>query len=125
MQDEILAKNPAPNLRVYVVWFDMLFGDSRSKWDGDGMADPRVVHYWDEKKVVGNWYSANVTHRQDTTWDFYALYGPKATDLNKPLARGSTIIGSHADLAASIQPLLTRNRSQTTFDWWNPSDAPG
>lgn len=117
MQDEILAKNPTPNLRVYTVWFDMLFGDSRSKWDGDGMADPRVVHYWDEKKVVGNWYSANVTHRQDTTWDFFALYGPNATDLTKPLDRGSTIIGSHADLAASIRPLLAATSARPAVEY--------
>jgi hypothetical protein len=106
VHDEILAKNPTANLRVYAVWFDMLFGDSRGKWDGDGMADPRVVHYWDEQKSVGDWYSANVTHRPGTTWDFYALYGPTATDLATPLDRGGTIIGAHAHLAASIHPLL-------------------
>jgi hypothetical protein len=106
VQDEILAKNATPNLRVYVVWFDMLFGDSRSQWDGDGMTDPRVTHLWDEQKTVGNWYSANVTHREQTTWDFYALYGPDARDLSAPLDNGGTIIGDHDQLAASIQPLL-------------------
>ena len=30
--------------------------------DGDGMTDPRVVHFWDEQKAVGNWFSQNVTH---------------------------------------------------------------
>jgi hypothetical protein len=106
VQDEILAKNTTPNLRVYAVWFDMLFGDSRSKWDGDGMTDPRVVHLWDEQKTVGNWYSANLTHRTGTTWDFYALYAPDARDLTSPVDRGGTIIGKHDQLAASIQPLL-------------------
>jgi hypothetical protein len=106
VHDEILAKNPGANLRVYAVWFDMLFGDSRSRWDGDGMADTRVVHLWDEKKTVGSWYSANVTHQPGTTWDFYALYGPEARDLSSPLDTGGTIIGDHDRLAASIRPLL-------------------
>jgi hypothetical protein len=106
VQDEILAKNTTPNLSVYAVWFDMLFGDSRNKWDGDGMADPRVVHLWDEKKDVGNWYSANVTHRGKTTWDFYALYGPDARDPSSPSDMGGTIIGSHDQLAASIRTSL-------------------
>jgi hypothetical protein len=41
----------------------MLFGDSRDRWDGDGVTDPRVRHFWDEQKVVGNWYSAKGPHR--------------------------------------------------------------
>lgn len=106
MHQEILARNAAPDLRVYAVWFNMLFGDSRRAWDGDGMTDPRVVHLWDEQKAVGNWYSANVTHGGGTTWDFFALYGPEATDLAKPLSMGGTIIGERDKLAAAIRPLL-------------------
>jgi len=93
-------------VRVYAVWFDMLFGDRRDRWDGDGMTDPRVQHFWDEEKVVGTWFSANVTHRSGTTWDFYALYGPEARDLARPLSRGGTIVGHHEQLAADIRPLL-------------------
>jgi hypothetical protein len=69
VQDEILAKNGAQDVRVYAVWFNMLFGDSRARWDGAGLVDSRVTHLWDEQKVVGNWYSANVTHQRGTTWD--------------------------------------------------------
>ena len=106
MQQEILAKDPAADLRVYAVWFNMLFGDSRSRWDGDGMADPRVVHLWDERKEVGDWFSANVTHAQGTTWDFYALYGPEARDLSDTMSTGRTIIGRHGELQAAMQALL-------------------
>ena len=106
MQQEILAKNPAPNLRVYAVWFNMLFGDSRGRWDGAGMADPRVAHLWDEKKAVGDWYSANITHDRGTTWDFFALYGPDARDLAKPLSTGRTIIAERDKLLGAIRPLL-------------------
>lgn len=106
MQQDILSRNADANLRVYAVWFNMLFGDHRVRWDGGHLDDPRVSHLWDEQKVVGDWFSANVTHRRGTTWDFYALYGPEATDLSTPLSMGSTIIGQHDQLAASITPLL-------------------
>jgi hypothetical protein len=91
---------------VYTVWFNTLFGDSRSRWDGDGMVDPRVVHLWDEQKVVGDWYSANVTHARGTTWDFYALYDPQASDLSAPISTGGTIIGRREQLQLALLPLL-------------------
>jgi hypothetical protein len=106
VQKEILARNAAPDLRVYAVWFNMLAGDSRSRWDGAGVDDPRVTHLWDEGKTVGRWYSANVTHNPGTTWDFFALYGPDARDLADPLSRGGTIIAERNALAAAIRPLL-------------------
>lgn len=94
---------------MYVVWFNMLFGDSRDRWDGDGLTDPRVRHYWDEQKVVGNWFSANVTRNPGTTWDFYAIYAPDATwDTQPPkaLSQGGSIIGRHAQLQSAITALL-------------------
>jgi hypothetical protein len=33
VQKEILEEHPDTDLRVYVVWFNMLSGDSRSRWD--------------------------------------------------------------------------------------------
>ncbi len=87
----------------------MLVGDSRKRWDGDGVTDPRVQHVWDEQKVVGNWFSANVLHRPGTTWDFYAVYGPDATWSAEPpraLSQGGTIISHRDQLQAAISPLL-------------------
>jgi hypothetical protein len=106
VQQQILASNPSADLRAYTVWFNMLFGDSRQRWDGAGMTDPRVQHFWDEQKVVGTWYTANVTHARGTTWDFFAVYGPDARDLSAPLSTGSTIIGHRTQLQASLAPLL-------------------
>jgi hypothetical protein len=94
---------------VYVVWFNMLFGDSRDRWDGDGLVDPRVHHFWDEQKVVGNWYTANVTHGQGTTWDYYALYAADASWGEKPpraVSQGGPIIGEREQLKSAIGPLL-------------------
>jgi hypothetical protein len=106
VQNDILANNSAADLRVYAVWFNMYTGDARWRWDGDGLVDPRVAHFWDEQKTVGNWFSTNLTHRGSPTWDFYALYAPDARDLNAPLSMGGTIINRRDQLNTSLRPLL-------------------
>jgi hypothetical protein len=106
VQREVLAKNSNADLRVYTVWFNMLLGDARRRWDGDGMTDSRVTHLWDEQRAVGDWFSANVVHRPGTTWDFYALYPPDAGDLSSPVSSGGTIIVRRDALAADLQKLL-------------------
>jgi len=107
VQSQILSKYPAADLDVYVVWFDMYPGDARWRWDGGGMTDPRVVHYWDEQKSVGTWFSANLTGRGSPTWDFYALYSPDARDLAGPSSMGGTIISRRAELQSALGPALT------------------
>jgi hypothetical protein len=106
VQQEIMNKNANADLRVYAVWFNMLYGDSRQGWDGARLLDPRVTHLWDEQKTVGNWFGANVTRQYGTTWDFFAVYGPDATDLARPTSMGGTIIGRSGQLRSSIEPLL-------------------
>lgn len=68
------------------MWFSMLYGDSRDHWEGAGETDRRVQYFWDEQKVVGNWFSPNVLQRQWTTWDFYAVYAPDTRDLASPVS---------------------------------------
>jgi hypothetical protein len=106
VQNEILARNPAADLRVYAVWFNMFPGDARWRWDGDGLVDPRVAHFWDEQKTVGSWFSANLTDRGSPTWDFYALYPPDVRDLRAPSSTGGTIAGRRDQLRAALQPLV-------------------
>jgi hypothetical protein len=106
VQNEILSKYPSVDLDVYVVWFNIYPGDARWRWDGGGMTDPRVVHYWDDQKSVGTWFSANVTERRSPTWDFYALYSPAARDLAAPSSMGGTIIGRREELRSALGPML-------------------
>jgi hypothetical protein len=50
---------------------------------------------------------------QGGDWDAYLLFGPNAvwTAIPHPLLNsGSTVIGSHDQLQASILPLLTRTK---------------
>jgi hypothetical protein len=106
VQNEILNKNPSPDLRVYAVWFNMFPGDARWRWDGGGLTDARVIHFWDDGKTVGTWFSDNMTDRDSPTWDFYALYGPDAHDLGSPSSTGGTIISRRDQLETSLKPLL-------------------
>ena len=91
---------------MYTVWFNMYPGDARWRWDGAGLTDPRIEHFWDEDKTVGSWFSANLTHRGAPTWDFYALYSAQAADLSSPLSMGGTIIARRDQLQASLAPLI-------------------
>jgi hypothetical protein len=106
VQNDILNNYPAADLDVYVVWFNMYPGDARWRWDGGGMTDRRVIHYWDEQKSVGTWFSANLTGRGSPTWDFYALYPPDARDFSRPTSMGGTIISRRAELQSALGPLL-------------------
>jgi hypothetical protein len=104
-----LSKNPSADVRVYAVWFNMLYGDSRDRWDAGGMTDARVQHFWDEHKVIGDWFSSDVLHQDGTTWDFYAVYGPDATwgaEPPKALSQGGTIISRRSQLQSAITPVL-------------------
>jgi hypothetical protein len=98
-------------LRVYALWTIKLTFDSRSQWDGGGLADPRVVHLWDPQDLVGNWFVNNEPDNQAGDWDAYLLFGPTARWTNQPpplISSGSTVIGTSTQLAQSIGPLLKR-----------------
>lgn len=114
MQREILNKNPAANLRVYVVWFSMLPSDSRSRWGWTSgvLADPRTAHFWDEKKIVGSWLAKQDNPEKDSpgiVWDAFYLYGPDAEWNTKPeplIVRGATVRDEADKLNEKILPLL-------------------
>ena len=109
MQQDILEKNPSGNLRVYAVWFDMLAGDSRERWDGAWLTDPRVVHLWDERKVVGTSYANNLKRGPGPEWDVYFLYGPAArwdSERGPLTSWGGTVEGKLDQLQTELAPLL-------------------
>jgi len=53
VQQDLLERNSDPALRVYAVWFNMYPGDARGKWPAELLTDHRVVHYWDERRLLG------------------------------------------------------------------------
>ena len=113
MQSEILNTNQTPNLRVYVVWFSMIPSDARSRWNWTGgiLDDPRVLHYWDEKKRVGRFYADKdpESNDPDVVWDAFYLYGGDAKWIERPdreLATGITVRNEFDTLKTALLPLL-------------------
>ncbi|HKA48984.1 MAG TPA: hypothetical protein VKK19_05260, partial [Candidatus Dormibacteraeota bacterium] len=93
---------------MYVVWFDMLPGDSRQLVDTRVLNDRRVTNFYDPKKTVGSWFSRHVDGENGIAWDAYYLYGPDASWPAEPgpmLSSGGSVIGSSADLAAAFRKL--------------------
>jgi hypothetical protein len=89
VQTQLLAQNPAAELRVYAVWLPMLGGDAREKRNGNNMPDARMMHFW----------------------DVYYLYGPDATweTIPSPLIGSrSTIYGERQTLRMQVNSLLEK-----------------
>ena len=110
MQQQILEEHPRSDIKVYVVWFDMLSGDSRQGWDGYLVPDPRATNLWDEKRLVSRTLGDGVQGASQPVWDAYLLYGPDASwgkELPRPVDTGSTIYGNRDRLRAEIEPLLS------------------
>ena len=110
-QKDILEKNPDAKLKVYAVWFEMYPGDERATWPSGLLSDPRVTHYWDEKKIVGTWYPANSKEGSpgDVLWDAFLLYpeGAKWADVaTTPITWGAPIVKAHERLEAELPKAL-------------------
>lgn len=99
----------------------MIPTDERSRWSWTGgvLTDPRVVHFWDEKKTVGRWY-AKLEQPQDETpgivWDAFYLYGPGAFWEVEPeplIVRGATVQQEKDKLKIRLLPLLRQGEPQS------------
>jgi hypothetical protein len=114
VQNELLEKHPTAGLQVYVVWFSMIATDARAawRWTGNVMSDSRVVHFWDDQKVVGRWFAQQETPAQidaGIVWDTYFLYGPEAEWVAKPeplISSGATVLDEYDTLDKNLRPLL-------------------
>lgn len=108
VQNNLLEENPDADLRVYAVWFNMYPGDHRSQWPRELLDDPRVIHFWDEGKLLGRFYARQLGV-EGILWDAYVLYDGKATWADTPSAHvgwGRTVIGARRKLEREIRPLL-------------------
>ena len=100
-------------MKVYAIWFDVLAGDDRSKWDSTLLNDARVTELWDADGALGKWFPqqneySDVVHGP-LAWDIFFLYEGEATweDVPQPLIEsGSTIIASRDKLKEGILPLI-------------------
>lgn len=109
MRSNILVKYPSSDVRVYVVWFNILPGDSRSLVDRKVLNDHRVANYYDPNRVVGSWFAEHIDRAGGIVWDAYFLYGPDASWTDEPgplVSSGGTVIGSSQDLAVAFGKLV-------------------
>ena len=91
----------------------MIPTDARSRWNSTGgiLEDPRVLHYWDDKKKVGRFYAGKdpESYDPDVVWDTFYLYGSDAKWIEKPdheLATGMTVRSEFDTLKNALMPLL-------------------
>jgi hypothetical protein len=113
VQKELLEKHPSANLRVYAIWFNMFPGDARLKWPQSLLTDSRVVHFWDERKIVGTWYGErpDYLNGDKVLWDAFILYGDESRWTDSPshrLAMGRTIVSKREELRQTLLPLLAK-----------------
>ncbi len=107
MRSEILEKHREAKIEVYAVWFRNLMADFRFFWPSGALDDPRVVNLWDDQKVAGKWYAANVTRRgAEVEWDAWILYPPGKAFADSPLAWGRSIVASRERLRTEVENLL-------------------
>jgi hypothetical protein len=120
VQTELLAKYPKADLRVYAVWFNMFPGDARSKWPPSLLTDRRVIHRWDEGKLVGTWYGGHTNEiraqlspesswKGDILWDAYLFYGADAKWEDGPTSLihwGRTIVAGRETLREDFERLF-------------------
>ena len=118
-QNDLLAKNPKADVRVFVVWFRMYPGDAESRWPREILTDRRVVQRWDEPKAAGRWFFDHLStlhpsrggdgvfpQRVDALWDSYVLFDRDGVWNDTPsglLSWGYTVLRTRDTLAADFQ----------------------
>ena len=68
---------PSAKLKVYAIWFNMMTSDRREEWPSKLLTDRRVTHFWDDKKLLGNWYAMSKEFSKGSgkvVWDAFFVY---------------------------------------------------
>jgi hypothetical protein len=110
----LLAKEPSAKLKVYAVWFNMMKSDQRTEWSSKLLADRRVTQFWDDNKLLGDWYAAFRQFSKasgHTVWDAFFVYNADSTWTDQPsglIGWGSTIISHKNQLAEAVTSALRR-----------------
>lgn len=123
MQTNILEAKPDSDLRIYAIFFEVVAGDAGAKYEVDPrdlLDDPRVTHYWDERRLTGRWFDENVTRLGKRTgendrieWDTFILYGHDAEwsdDPPRSISWGRPVISERSRLLRDLEGALARAR---------------
>lgn len=98
-------------------------GDARSKWPPSVLTDPRVVHYWDDERIVGKQYLAHLAAMMsqrapetmppaaDAMWDAFYVY-PRGSRWKEPVpvpvSWGYPIMVTREQLVDQVDALLKK-----------------
>src|SRR5262249_48160308 len=113
VQANILSRNQALSLRVYVAWWPCPHA-TLGAINAPIFPDSRVTYLWDQNAVSSQWFSQHVTGQPGPTWDYYLLFGPRARWGLVPgpvVSQGGPVIGDGGRLLAAIRPPLARGRA--------------
>lgn len=121
MQTNILDAKPDAALRVYAIFFEIVAGDKGAKYEVDPrelLDDPRVTHFWDERRLSGRWFDENVTGLGKRTgeegrieWDTFILYDEKVEWTDEPprtVSWGRPVIQEKNRLLRDLEATLAR-----------------
>ena len=77
-QTELFDKVRSPKLAGYVAWGPFLTGDSQStaQISAGLVPDPRVRHFWDQRRSVAMGLTNVLGTAPLVAWDIYLVYGP-------------------------------------------------
>ena len=80
VHDSVLKQVESNDLSVLAVWMPVPGSDNaeEGKKAEPLLADPRVTHYWDADKSLGNLYGRQLTlpRGRQLAWDIYFVYAP-------------------------------------------------
>jgi hypothetical protein len=118
IQEYALKRNPALDVKVYAIWYEMYPGDSPDDFPAARtlMPDRRVTHFWDPGKDVGRWFYGFVPSdvRGEIEWDAFYLFDKTSAWNDKPtdlLTSGRTILEDRRNLTSKIAELLGGRRN--------------
>jgi hypothetical protein len=128
VQKDLLSKLPSATLRVFAVWSRTWPSDDRSTWPDTLLTDPRVVHFWDEGKLLGKCYGSQpeaTARSQGIAWDAYFAYGADSVWGERPsqlAGWGSPIIRAKEQLAGDVEKLLAASGKTSLRSLTEPAE---
>ena len=90
----------------------MMKSDQRAEWSAKLLTDARVIQFWDDSRLLGNWYATFKEFSKgsgDTVWDAYFSYNADSTWINHPsglIGWGTPIITHKTQFLESVVALL-------------------
>lgn len=126
MQEQLLDKQRNASLRVFAVWYAMYPGDARARWRRDLLTDDRVMHWWDERRLLGRQVLVQIQpysqlrapgsrdFQEQVLWDAYLLFDRKARWDQSPsglVSWGYTVMTTRSTLAEQVGRLLQSERA--------------